>query len=395
MINKRDEKKKIVQLLYKGNGLSRQELNKSLQIRQTSLQEMIRELLDDGIIHEPGRRQKRTGARSYKLFVNPNFGFLLGLDIGSTSIKVVVTDFNCNIIYEEKGEYNKFEDKTTLFAEIFSTIDKIKSTKPEFWSKISGIGIADPGPVDIANGISRHAFNIKGWVDVPVVKIISEKYGIPAALLSASNAKALTEYYFSDSTARSTFVLDMGHGVGAGFIYEGELFAGSSHTEMEVGHIMVNINGRQCACGKRGCFEAEIGSDAIIDKFKSKIKAGAISLLMTDKSIEEITLYDIYDAYLKNDVVATSLVFEILEYLAKGLSYVIQMLNPQIIIIHGPITLIESKIANGLRHSLSKYCFPSVVATTDILFSSHGVFSAALGAAVLIRKKIINLSIDL
>ncbi len=393
MINKKEEKKKITQLLYKGNGLSRQELNQSLQIRKSSLQEIVKELLEAGIIHEPGRPQKRTGAKSYKLYINPEFGYLLGLDIGTTSIKTIVTDFNCNIIYEETGKYCKFEDKETLFDEIFLMIDRIKDSKPELWEKISGVGIADPGPVDIKKGISLNAYKIKGWTDIPVAGIVSQKYGIPAVVVSASNAKALTEYFFSETDVLSMFVLDMGHGVGAGFIYNGELFSGFSHTEMEVGHVLVNPGGRLCACGKNGCLEAEIGSDAIIDIFKKKIEFGAISRLMTDKQLDAVTIHDIYNAYMENDAVASAVVMEVIKYLSIALSYVIQMLNPQTIIIHGPITLLEGKINNGLKHNLAKYSFPSAVEMSELVFSKQGILSAALGAAILIRKEIINSTI--
>ena len=389
MINKKEESSKILKLLYKGNGLSRKEINGILKIRPTTLQEIINSLTNERLLHEPERNSRKTGAKSPKLYINPDYAFLLGIDLGSSCLKAVVTDFNGRILHMEKGEYVAAKDKEKLLKEIFSVISGIKNSEKKLWRKIKGIGLADPGPVDISKGISLFACNIKGWNNLRFSEMISERYKLPAALLTASHAKALNEHFHSREDLSSLFVVDMGNGIGAALIRDGELFRGFTNTEMEFGHILVNENGRQCACGRNGCLEAETGSPALMHKFKIKTDNGARSILTIDKNINEITLFDIYGACLKNDPVALSLIHELAEYLAKGLSYVIQLINPEKIIIHGPLTILGARLPEYIKHNLYKYCFPSVVEKTDIECSSLDEFSSASGACIAIREKLL------
>lgn len=386
MINKEDEKKKILRLLYKGNGLSRREINAVLQIRPTTLQEIISDLLSEKLIHEPERNSRKTGAKSPTLFINPEYGNLLGVDLGSNFIKATVSDFNGTILHKVKGDYKALKDKETLFSEIFSIIDKIKISKPRLWAKMKGIGISDPGPVDIEKGISLFAYNIKNWAKIPTVEIFEKKYSLPAAIITASQGKAIHEHFFTGAETKSLFLVDMGHGTGASLIHANELFTGFTNTEMEFGHILVNEKGRLCACGKKGCLEAETGSAAIMEKFKARISAGTQTLMNDSR---KITLENIYKAYLSNDPAAVSVIHEIAEYMAKALSYIILLVNPEKIIIHGPITLLKEKITNLVKHNLYRYCFPSVVDKTEIHCSASDEFSAASGACIQIRKKLL------
>lgn len=388
MINKKEERNKILKLLYKGNGLSRKEINGILKMRPTTLQKIISELTSERLLHEPERNSRKTGAKSPKLYINPDYAFLLGLDLGSSCLKAVVTDFNGKILHTEKGEYAAVKDKDKLLKEIFSLVSKIKNSKKKLWGKIRGIGLADPGPVDISGEISLFACNIKGWNNLRFSEMMSERYKLPSALLTASHAKAFSEHFHSREDLSSLFVVDMGNGVGAALIREGKLFRGFTNTEMEFGHILVNENGRQCVCGRNGCLEAETGSQALMHKFKTKIDNGARSILFS-KKINEINLLDIYDACLKNDPVALSLIHELAEYLAKGLSYVIQLINPEKIIIHGPVTVLGPKLTECIKHNLYKYCFPSVVEKTTLECSSLDEFSSASGACIAIREKLL------
>jgi N-acetylglucosamine repressor len=158
---------------------------------------------------------------------------------------------------------------------------------------------------------------------------------------------------------------------------------------MEFGHIIVNRGGRQCVCGKNGCLEAEAGSAAVLDKLKRKLSDGARSALEMKGGPEEIKISDVYAAALTGDPVALSLAHETAEYLAGGLSCVIQLLNPQKIIIHGPVTALGDKLTDLVRHCLYKYSFPSAVDKTEICLSEADEFSAASGACLAARETVL------
>ena len=271
MINKTEEKFKILSLLNKGNGLSRIELNNILKLRPTTLNEIIKELIEINLLHEPDRKTWKTGARSHKLYINPSYGNLLGLDLGSSRLKVLITDFNGKILYSAQGKYYKKKNADDLFKELYLLTDQIRKNKPKLWSRIIGLGIADPGPVNRVDGISLFAFNIKGWEDIKTADILTRHFGWPVSVHSSSQTKAIAEYFFAAEDLESLFMVDMGHGVGAAFIKKAELYCGFSNTEMELGHIIIRRNGRKCVCGHRGCLEAEIGSEGIIARYYEKL----------------------------------------------------------------------------------------------------------------------------
>jgi N-acetylglucosamine repressor len=384
MINKNEEKLKILSLLKKGNGLSRVELNSALKLRPTTLNEIIKELVKINLLHEPDRKTWKTGAKSHKLYINPNYGNLLGLDLGSSCLKVVITNFNGKILYSTQGKYHKERNADELFKDLYFLTDKIRKEKPKLWNKIIGLGIADPGPVNIADGVSLFAFNVKGWEDIETASILSQHFALPTSIHSASQTKAIAEHFFTKDDLESLFMVDMGHGIGAAFIKKNELYSGFSNTEMELGHIMVKRNGRQCACGRRGCLEAEIGSDGILAKFSEEQLI--INQAVGDK---KITLQDIYSSCMNKDAKSLLVLNEISDLLACALSYVIQLLNPEKIVIHGPIGVLRESFTKSLKQKLVLYCFPEIAEKTSVSCSISDEFQAAVGASLAIREKLL------
>jgi predicted NBD/HSP70 family sugar kinase len=153
---------------------------------------------------------------------------------------------------------------------------------------------------------------------------------------------------------------------------------------MELGHIMVKRNGRLCVCGHRGCLEAEIGSEGIIAKFYEKLSDTGIC-----RHSKEITLQDIYSHCLKNTPLSLLLLNEIADLLAFGLSTVVQLLNPEKIVIHGPVNAIGEPFAELLKNKLASYCFPEIAEKTLISCSTSDEFLAAAGACIAVREKLL------
>jgi len=384
MINKSEETKKILRLLSRAN-LTRQQLNQHLRIRVSTLQHIINGLISEGVIAEPGRHSARTGAKAHELSINPSCGNLIGIDFGATQTRVILSDFNGKCIAQYKGAYGGIKEKSAGLEEIFSIINQVQQEHPELWGKTTGIGFSDPGPVNPLEGISLQANNILNWKNVPVEKIFSEKYNLPAALISASQAKGLLESYTESKESQSLFVADMGKGVGAAWIYHGEVYFGSTYTGMEFGHTMAAESGAQCVCGKRGCLEAEVGSGAIERKFKARLADGAQSSLRG----LPVTAETIILAAQEGDSTALDTIRESAHLLAKSLSYVIQMINPEKIVIDGMIAQLQDKLISLLLHHLGDYCPAQTLARTKITCSLHDEFASARGAALWVREKLL------
>jgi predicted NBD/HSP70 family sugar kinase len=153
---------------------------------------------------------------------------------------------------------------------------------------------------------------------------------------------------------------------------------------MELGHIIIKRDGRKCVCGHRGCLEAEIGSEGIIANFYEKLSGIGMHL-----PPNKLTLQDIYSCCLKNDKMSLLLLNEVADSLALGLSPVIQLLNPEKIIIHGPVCVIGKSFVESLKHKLAFYCFPEIVEKTLISCSASDEFLAAAGASLAIREKLL------
>lgn len=266
---------------------------------------------------------------------------ILGIDIGGTKCAVVLGDYNENIgdisildriaIPTASGLENALNN-------IYTMIDDILAQNNHSIGDISGIGISCGGPLDSKNGIILSPPNLIGWDDVHIVEIMEKKYGVPTKVQNDAKACALAEWKFgAGKGANNVIFLTFGTGMGAGLILDGRLYNGTNCMAGEVGHMRLADNG-PVGFGKAGSFEGFCSGGGIAQLAKTKVleqlqQGHTVSFCKNANELDTITTKNVALAAKNGDKVAIDIFKMAGRYLGKGLSLLIDILNPEIIII--------------------------------------------------------------
>lgn len=243
-----------------------------------------------------------------------------------------------------------------------------------------GVGIGAPGPLDRARGVVLLTPNL-GWVDMPLRERIGGPLGLDAALDNDANCAVLGEWWRGAAQgARHAVGFTLGTGVGGGIIVDGRLYHGTSDVAGEVGHITIDANGRRCNCGNEGCLEAYASGPAIARRAVEALSAGATSSLSRIDPAE-VTAQSVYQAAAEGDPLARDVVRDTARYLGAGVATLVNIFNPEVVVICGGVTLAGEGLFGPLRQEVTRRAFrPAVDACRIVpgeLVHSAGVYGAA------------------
>ena len=263
----------------------------------------------------------------------------IGIDVGGTNVKLALVNENGQIVYSnsvptraEMGyEFTVNNIKQAIY-------ELLKETKLEA-KDIQGIGFGFPGQVDYKAGIVRNAPNIPGWVEVPIAKLIEDEFNIPTRVDNDVRCAALGELnYGAGKGCENMVCITVGTGIGSGLIINGKLVRGASNAAGEIGHIKLQMHeGPICGCGDTGCFEAFASGPSIVAMAEEYIKGGKSTKFREMANGTAITPFIVCEAAKAGDPVAQRIFTIMGEYLGIGLASVVNLLNPEKIIIGGGV----------------------------------------------------------
>lgn len=313
--------------------------------------------------------------------------FRIGVDIGGTNIKIALVDLKGGIVYSnttptraEMGyEYTINNIKQAI-------IDLMKETKVDKAS-IEAIGFGFPGQIDYKNGIVRMLPNIPGWIDVPVAKIMEDEFKIPTRLDNDVRCAALGELNFgAGKGCQNLICITVGTGIGSGLIVNGKLVRGASNAAGEIGHIKLTLNdGPLCGCGDFGCFEAYASGPAIVAMAREYI-AGGKSSKYKEMATEELSPYIVAQAALQGDAVAKKIYTKMGETIGIGLASVVNLLNPEKIIIGGGVAEAGDILFDPIRKTIQERAMPIQAAAVQVVPAQLGNTAGVIGASLLIES---------
>lgn len=289
--------------------------------------------------------------------------FYLGIDIGGTKCAVIAGNDNFKI--HRKIQFPTRTSERSyheVLQEFFSHIESLFSVFPK--EQLKGIGISCGGPLDSKKGMIYSPPNLPGWDNVPIVEIFSEKYGVPVAIQNDANACALAEWLMGAGKGTQNMIfLTFGTGMGSGLILNGQLYAGTNDLGGEVGHIRLAKKG-PVGFGKAGSFEGFCSGGGIAQLAKSivteKLKMGEIVSFCPDlKSADSLTAKIVAEAANAGDPVANEIIRISGEYLGRGLSVLIDILNPECIVIGSIYSRNESLFKPHIDRILAEEAIPS------------------------------------
>ncbi len=312
--------------------------------------------------------------------------YVMGVDIGGTNLVVgaVVADGGrvLGLRTEPTGAAHGAEsviDRIVAMAR--ATMADTRRIDPN--AEFDGVGIGSPGPLNRTTGIVILTPNL-GWVDLPVRDRIGTALGLPAWLDNDANCAMAGEWWVGAAKgARHAVTFTLGTGIGGGIVIDGRLLHGASDVAAEIGHITIETNGRRCGCGNDGCLEAYASGPAIARRALEMIEAGAESLIpsLVGGVLARIGAETVYAAAATGDPLALEVVQDTAKYLGVGVANLINILNPEVVVICGGVTQAGDRLFTPLRREVARRAFrPAVQAcriVPGLLPGTAGVVGAA------------------
>ena len=296
----------------------------------------------------------------------------IGIDLGATRLKLAVVDEKGKCSYRREVDTLFASDRAALIDSIASNVKDIIKTSGIAKRSILGVGIGVPGPVDSKRGIVRYFPNIKGWEQVPLKSILEKKLRLKVALDNDVNAMTLGEYKFgAGKGAENLICITLGTGVGGGIIINGEIYRGSTMCAGEIGHIPINEKGPKCNCGGIACLERYIGNRYIL--YRSKRVFGK------DVALERL---DVLAA--KGNKKAIGIWEDVGRKLAVALTGVVNLFNPDIIVIGGGVSKAGEFIFGPLRRELRARAMRDQARHVKIIRAKLGDNAGIIGSSLLV-----------
>ena len=312
----------------------------------------------------------------------------IGIDVGGTNVKLALVNENGQIVYSnsvptraEMGyEFTVNNIKQAIY-------ELLKETKLEA-KDIQGIGFGFPGQVDYKAGIVRNAPNIPGWVEVPIAKLIEDEFNIPTRVDNDVRCAALGELnYGAGKGCENMVCITVGTGIGSGLIINGKLVRGASNAAGEIGHIKLQMHdGPICGCGDTGCFEAFASGPSIVAMAEEYIKGGKSTKFREMANGTAITPFIVCEAAKAGDPVAQRIFTIMGEYLGIGLSSVVNLLNPEKIIIGGGVADAGEILMRPLVDTLRKRAMKIAGSAVEVVPAQLGNTAGVIGASLLIES---------
>ncbi|CAG0938708.1 glucokinase [Candidatus Brocadiaceae bacterium] len=310
----------------------------------------------------------------------------VGIDLGGTNLKAGIVDTDGKILHRLSVKTHSDADPQTISNQILELIAEIIRSAQAKASDIIGIGLGSPGLIDKTGETILFSPNLPRWRNIPIKRMVSERFSKPCVLENDANAAAWGEKWAgAGKEVGSLVMLTLGTGVGGGLVIDNKLWRGANNVAAEIGHMVIQTDGPQCKCGNRGCVEVYASATGMVRRFKELLKSGIPSLL---KVSSEITAKMINDAALQGDKASLDVIEETGRYLGIALINIMHVLNPEMIVLAGGMIGSGELLMNPIRQITTQRAFEASYKDTKIVFSQLGNDAGIIGAAGCLLKEL-------
>jgi len=378
---RRGNRSAVLRPLLLDGTLNRIALGRLTGLSSASVTNVITELLEEHLVVEAGTEESEGGRPRVQLSMNPDFGVVIGVDIGETGVRIEAFDLTRRML---GGEVVPIDPNrpivSDVVADIARTVNKIVGDVAAA-TPVIGVGVGVPGIViGAADQALVNAPNI-GWADVPLSSLLSQALARPVFVDNCAKTLGLAEMWFGAGRGASdAIVVLLGTGVGSAFFSRGQLFRGVSSSAGEWGHTCIAMNGRRCRCGRSGCVEAYIGAYAIVDQWSAGNNAAD----------EEAVIEDLIDAAARR-AAAKELLDEVARAAGVGLASLVNLFNPERIVIGGWLGLrLGPLLLQRINEVLSEQALAYPAARVSVQLGELGRDAVALGASTLVLDDLVS-----
>ena len=346
-------------------------------------------LLANGLVVEVGAGESVGGRRPTLLGINADCRYAVGIDLTTKQMKLVITNFKAQIIYECARETPLDRGPDVVLAEMAHMIKTSIQAIGIDPQKVIGVGVVSAGPCDPERGIMQSPPNFPDWGDVPIRDSIQEQTGYPAIFDKDSVGAAMAEYWFGKADGcRSAFGFLINRaGVGGALLVDGEVFRGFRGGAGEVGHTIVDIHGAKCSCGNYGCLETLVNEQRLIREVSTGLKMGQKSTLSVVEDYDAITLKQIMQAAGEGDTLCRDALDRMADYLVVGIRNIATLFSPEMIVLSGGMISKYAYFAKIVVEKAKQRQREKFVKCMNVVECSFHENQCALGAIALVLEK--------
>lgn len=390
-ILKQINRKHILNILRDHDEISVAQLSQDSNLSKPTIMKIMKYYIEKGFVVVSGKgNSTEEGGKKPNIFkFNANGAYAIGMIITANKLKAAITNLRYDVVDSCSIELIPNEDVDSVVDKISKLFYKLIENNKIESSKIIGIAIGIYGLTDFDDGVVFYSPHYSSWgKNIRMREKIKKKIpeNVPIILDNISRFQVFAEKTLGSAKDVSNIIsLMAGYGLGAGVIIENDIKRGYHKIMGEVGHMVINPSEEiVCACGSRGCFEVMVSIDRlkkIILDNKSKFPDSIIFNKSNDGNLNDLAPEDIFEAYKKNDKLVVFAMNDIINWFAVGISNIILIYDPQVIVIYGIYTRAGENFLRQLRKKVKQISLTSVRKDTKIKFSELGEMSGVLGAA--------------
>lgn len=378
-------KKKIINYYIQHGSSTITALSKVLELSIPTVTKLIGEMCEDGYIEDYGKLETSGGRHPNLYGLNPKSGYFVGVDIKQFEVSIGVINFKGDLIDSEDTPYN-IENTPENLDKLCNIIKAFIDKQTINHSKILNVNVNISGRVNPESGYS---YSIFYFDENPLSEVLSQKIGYKVSVDNDTRAMTYGEYLSGCVNHEKNIIfVNISWGLAIGIIINGEIYSGKSGFSGEFGHIPAFENEVLCHCGKKGCLETEASGSAMYRHLFEEVQAGTTSIL--SKKIQEkkkITLQDIMNAINQEDILCIDLVEEAGLQLGKHIASLINIFNPEMVIIGGTVSSSGDYIMQPIKTAIRKYSLNLVNKDSKIVLSKLQESAGMIGACLLARTR--------
>jgi len=355
----------VLNCIRRSSPISRTSISRMTGLNKSTVSVLTAELLTEGQIVELGTGHSTGGRRPKLLSFNGRVGLALGIEVGVTFLRGVLCDLTGNILASHQMPMPPGRSVEAALSALVQMAQQLMKQAPKTPMGVLGLGVGVPGVVDRDQGTVLLAPNL-GWRDLQLRTLLQQSLGLPVFLENEANAAALGEKWFgAGSGVPNMLYVSVGTGIGTGVILGGQLFRGGHGLAGEAGHMVLEAGGPPCNCGNRGCWELYASEAALLRRLR-------------DVSQDAETIYQLAS---RGDPRVVTAISAVGEYLGIGLVSLVNIFDPDLVVIGGPMARCGKWLINPAERVLSERLMLRRARNLHITVGTLGENSCALGAA--------------
>jgi len=393
--NESENKRSVLQIIYdhnrKGKFISRTHLAEITGLSFATIIRFVSDFIADGIVEEYDELESTGGRKPVSLRINPDYAYVISVDIGTQSSKIGVVKINGDIAQKEiiPARVKRAPTEGLSIDELYVKIEEIIR---KFGSeKLMGIGIGISGMVNCKEGRIIFCPNIKGWDNVPIVSLLQERFNTPVFLDTSPRCMALAEQWFGVGIdVKNQIFASFGYGsIGSGIIIDSKLFRGGSDFAGELGHVQVVSDGLMCTCGNSGCLEGYVTLPMIIDGIIAAVKENngysPIKFLVDD--VNKIDKDIVVEALNQGDKIVSEAIAQAGQFMGIALSNMANLFNPDLIVLGGGVIESFPSIVSEVERTIKKKSLVTIQQNLKLKKSILGWDAPIIGGAILVLQE--------